>query len=127
MAIPIRPDKAWRRRRPLSQKWSRAVRWKCNGRGLPATQVVNKERATVAHVSRPEPPIEPSALGSGKNFSFSAPFAPDALCQRTLWDGIGGAPEQVGLPLVGVAADEADEVFEAHADRLLVERPVLPR
>ena len=31
--------------------------------------------------------------------------------------------EQVGLPLAGVAADEAVEVLEAHADRPLVERP----
>jgi hypothetical protein len=33
--------------------------------------------------------------------------------------------EQVRLPLVGIAADEAVEVFEAHAGRPLVERPGL--
>ena len=35
--------------------------------------------------------------------------------------------EQVRLPLAGVAADEAVEVLEAHADRPLVERPGLGR
>src|SRR5262249_7465584 len=34
-----------------------------------------------------------------------------------------GVPEEVRLPLVGVAADEAIEVVEAHAGRPLVERP----
>ena len=33
--------------------------------------------------------------------------------------------EQVRLPLVGVAADEAVEILEAHAGRPLVERPDL--
>ena len=33
-----------------------------------------------------------------------------------------GVAEQVRLPLAGVAADEAVEVFEAHAGRPLVER-----
>ncbi len=33
--------------------------------------------------------------------------------------------EQVRLPLIGVAADEAVEVLEAHAGRPLVERPDL--
>ena len=36
-----------------------------------------------------------------------------------------GVAEQVRLPLAGVAADEAVEVLEAHADRPLVERPGL--
>ena len=36
-----------------------------------------------------------------------------------------GVAEQVRLPLVGVAADEAVEVLEAHAGRPLVERPDL--
>ena len=35
--------------------------------------------------------------------------------------------EQVRLPLAGVAADEAVEILEAHADRPLVERPGLGR
>ena len=35
--------------------------------------------------------------------------------------------EQVRLPLAGVAADEAVEIIEAHADRPLVERPGLAR
>src|SRR5262249_59906878 len=38
-----------------------------------------------------------------------------------------GVAEQVWLPLVGIAADEAEEVVEAHADRPLVERPGLAR
>ena len=38
-----------------------------------------------------------------------------------------GVAEQVRLPLVGVAADEAVEVVEAHAGRPLVERPGLAR
>ena len=36
-------------------------------------------------------------------------------------------PEEVRLPLAGVAADEAVEILEAHADRPLVEGPVLAR
>ncbi len=36
-----------------------------------------------------------------------------------------GVAEQVRLPLVGVAADEPVEVFEAHAGRPLVKRPDL--
>ena len=38
-----------------------------------------------------------------------------------------GVAEQVRLPLAGVAADEAIEVFEAHAGRPLIERPGLAR
>ena len=38
-----------------------------------------------------------------------------------------GLAEQVRLPLAGVAADEAVEVIEAHADRPAVERPGLAR
>ena len=37
----------------------------------------------------------------------------------------GGVAEQIGLPLAGIAADEAVEVLEAHADRPLVEGPGL--
>ena len=36
-----------------------------------------------------------------------------------------GVAEQVRLPLAGVAADEAVEILEAHADGPLVERPDL--
>ena len=36
---------------------------------------------------------------------------------------LGGVAEQVWLPLVGVSADEAVEILEAHAGRPLVERP----
>ena len=36
---------------------------------------------------------------------------------------LGGVAEQVRLPLVGVAADEAVEILEAHAGRPLVKRP----
>ena len=36
---------------------------------------------------------------------------------------LGVIAEQVGRPLVGLAAHEAVEVLEAHADRPLVERP----
>ncbi len=36
-----------------------------------------------------------------------------------------GVAEEIRLPLVGVAADEAVKVVEAHADRPLVERPDL--
>ena len=32
------------------------------------------------------------ATRPGRSPSFSAPFASDALLQRTLWDRIGGAP-----------------------------------
>ena len=38
-----------------------------------------------------------------------------------------GVAEQIRLPLVGVAADEAVEIVEAHAGRPLVERPGLAR
>ena len=38
-----------------------------------------------------------------------------------------GVAEQVRLPLAGVAADEAIEIFEAHAGRPLVERTGLAR
>ena len=38
---------------------------------------------------------------------------------------LGGVAEQVRLPLVGVAADEAVEILEAHAGRPLVKRPDL--
>ncbi len=38
-----------------------------------------------------------------------------------------GVAEEVRLPLASVSADEAVEVLEAHADRPLVERPVLAR
>src|SRR4029450_9807750 len=38
-----------------------------------------------------------------------------------------GVPEKIRLPLVRIAADEAVEVLEAHADGPLVERPVLAR
>jgi hypothetical protein len=43
------------------------------------------------------------------------------------WNGIDlrRVAEQVRLPLVGVAADEAVEVLEAHAVRPLVEGPDL--
>ncbi len=36
-----------------------------------------------------------------------------------------GVAEQIGLPLVGIAADEAVEILEAHTGRPLVERPGL--
>ena len=39
----------------------------------------------------------------------------------------GGVAEEVRLPLAGVATDESVEVFEAHADRPLIERPGLAR
>ena len=44
-------------------------------------------------------------------------------------EGIDGGriAEQVRLPLAGVAADEAVEILEAHANRPLVERPGLGR
>src|SRR5262249_12611835 len=38
------------------------------------------------------------------------------------WINLRGVAEQVRLPLVGVAADEAVEIFEAHAGRPPVER-----
>ena len=38
---------------------------------------------------------------------------------------LGRVAEQVGLPLVRVAADEPVEILEAHAGRPLVERPDL--
>ncbi len=38
---------------------------------------------------------------------------------------LGGVAEQVRLPLVRIAADEAVEILEAHAGRPLVERPDL--
>ena len=37
-------------------------------------------------------------------------------------ENLGGVPEQIWRPLVGLAAHEAVEVVEAHADRPLVER-----
>ena len=38
-----------------------------------------------------------------------------------------GVAEQVGLPLVGVTADEAIEIFKTHAGRPLIERANLAR
>ncbi len=38
-----------------------------------------------------------------------------------------GVSEEVGLPLAGVAADEAVEILESHAGRPLVEGPRLAR
>ena len=51
----------------------------------------------------------------------------DQVPARLAVEGIDlrGVAEQVRLPLVGVAADEAVEVLEAHAGRPLVERPDL--
>ena len=51
--------------------------------------------------------------------------AGDQVPSRLALKGIdlGGVAEQVRLPLVGVAADEAVEILEAHAGRPLVERP----
>jgi hypothetical protein len=40
-------------------------------------------------------------------------------------EDLRGVAEQVRLPLVGIAADEAVEVLEAHADGPLVEGPDL--
>ena len=38
---------------------------------------------------------------------------------------LGGVAEEIGLPLVGVAADEAIEILEAHSDGPLIEGAVL--
>ena len=53
--------------------------------------------------------------------------AGDQVPARLALEGIdlGGVAEQVRLPLVRIAADEAVEVLEAHAGRPLVERPDL--
>ena len=43
------------------------------------------------------------------------------------WIDLCRVAEQIRLPLIGVAADKAVEVLEAHAGRPLVERPDLAR
>src|SRR5262249_47485192 len=50
---------------------------------------------------------------------------PTGVCD--VWVNRRSVPEQIRLPLVGIAADEAVEVVEAHAGGPLSERAVLAR
>jgi hypothetical protein len=54
-------------------------------------------RGRSAQSAGPSPPSAPLARANlgrnnlGRNPSFSAPFAPEAVCKRTLWDGMEGS------------------------------------
>ena len=63
--------------------------------------------------------------GGLRRASSSSDEVPARLALERI--NLRGVAEEVRLPLVGIATDEAVEIFEAHAGRPLVEGPDLAR